>query len=294
MRLKVEPSAVGVGLAAATLGLALVFVGRERAVQAIGGVGAMPAIGFGIAGLVYAVGGDFAWVAIPVLLTVGIVAVCRPRVEIEVSGLITALLMLPGSLAVTDDPGGYGALWLTVAGCLACASALIHTSRRFTLWIGIGLFVLATWVRLGDLQVTAPEAYTLPLAVGLTGFGLWHLRNNPGSGTAETLLPGLLLGIVPSLLWVLGDPVTLRALILGTACLVLAIAGAAMRWSAPLVVGASAGAVVVLRELGAYPGDVPKWVWIAIAGALLMVVGVAWERRLLDIRKAVNYVGRLR
>ena len=104
----------------------------------------------------------------------------------------------------------------------------------------------------------------------------------------------MLLATVPSLLWVFGDPVSLRALALGAGCLALTIAGAALRWSAPLVVGASIGAAVVLRELGPYAGEFPKWVWIGLAGALLTVVGITWERRLLDVRQAVGFLGRLR
>jgi hypothetical protein len=149
-------------------------------------------------------------------------------------------------------------------------------------------------VRFGDRGVTEPEPYTQPIAAALTVVGLVHLRRHPDAGTEIALLPGLLLGTVPSLFWVLGDPVSLRALVLGAACLVLTIAGAALRWSAPLMVGAVVGATVVVREIGPYAGDIPQWVWIGLAGALLTTVGITWERRLLEIRKAVGLLGRLR
>ncbi|WP_182380071.1 hypothetical protein [Nocardioides sp. WS12] len=285
-------AAIVAGLATAAA-VVLALRGSE-AVRVIGSLAAAPFLGLATSATVYAAGGDAAWVAIPVLLAVGLLALARPRLEIELPALAVAVLTFPISGAETTDVGGYTALWLTVAGFLFCASALIHESRRLGAWIGGALLLLATWVRLADLDVEAPEAYTLPLALALLGFGLWRMQRSDEVGTAEALLPGLLLGTIPSLLWVLNDPLSIRALILGGACLALTLTGAALRWSAPLMVGATVGAIVVFREIGPYAGDFPKWVWIGLAGALLTIVGITWERQLLEVRKAVGYLGRLR
>ena len=108
------------------------------------------------------------------------------------------------------------------------------------------------------------------------------------------LLPGLALATVPSLLWVLVDPVSTRATLLGLACLVLLIAGSAVRWTAPVLVGGVAGGILVLRELGPYAAEAPQWALIGAAGTLLIAVGVTWEARLRDLRQAASYLGRLR
>ncbi|TQK70252.1 SCO7613 C-terminal domain-containing membrane protein [Nocardioides sp. SLBN-35] len=279
-------------LAAALVVLAV--LGRQPATRVVAGIGAPAALGLAAAAAAVVVADDAAWVSVPVLLAVGVLALALPRLEVEVPAVVVAGLAFPVSLATAADPGGYAALWLTVAGCLFGATALLHEARRACAIAGTALLLLASWVRLADLDVTAPEPYTLPLAVGLAGLGLWRLQRSAAVGTLEALLPGLLLATVPSLLWVFGDPVSLRALALGAGCLALTIAGAALRWSAPLVVGASIGAAVVLRELGPYAGEFPKWVWIGLAGALLTVVGITWERRLLDVRQAVGFLGRLR
>lgn len=286
-------TAVAAGLAAA-LALGVALAGREVGQRVPAGLAAPALLALAATAVVHVVGGDAAWVAIPVLVTVGVLAVAVPRTEVEAAAAASAVLALPISMTVTGDVGGLVSLWLAVAGGLACASALLHPSRRGLAWVGAALLLLATWVRLLDLEVSEPEPYTLPLAAALLAAGLWRLQRSEHAGTAETLLPGLLLGTVPSLLWVLGDPVSLRALALGGACLVLAVAGAALRWSAPLLVGATVGAAVVLREIGPYAGDFPKWVWIGLAGALLTIVGITWERRLLEVRKAVGLLGRLR
>lgn len=274
--------------------LGFTVVGRDRVLKVLGGLTTAPALALAIGAGVDVAAAGAAWTAIPVLLGVGIVALCLPRLEVEVSAIVTAVVVLPVSLATATDAGSFASLWLTVAGCLVSASALLHESRRPVAWAGGVLLILASWVRLADLGVREPEPYTLPLAAVLLAFGLGRMRKDAGVGTAEALLPGLALATVPSLIWVLDDPVSIRALVLGAACLVLAIAGAALRWSAPLLTGAIVGATVVVREIGAYPGEIPKWVWIALAGMLLIVAGITWERRLLELRSAAGYLGRLR
>ncbi len=260
----------------------------------VGGLVSPPLVGLGTAASAMLIGDDLAWTSVPVLIAVGVLALALPRIEVETAAVVVVALTFPISLTATSDPGGYTALWLTVAGFLLSSTALLHESRRAYGWAGGAVLMLATWVRLADLHVTTPEAYTLPLAVALTGFGVWRLRRWSDVSTLQALLPGLLLGTVPSLIWVFAEPVSLRALALGAGCLVLTVAGASLRWSAPLVTGAGIGAAVVLRELGPYAGDFPKWVWIGLAGALLTVVGITWERRLLDVRRAVGLLGRLR
>ncbi len=278
------------------LGIALIahFVGRTDELRGVAAITLAPAL----AVLVWTTGLandiDAYRLGVPVLVLLGLLAIARPKVEVEIPAVIVAVIAVPPAIFEANDVGGSLALHLVVAGALLSASALIHESRRDLVWAAVPVFALASWVWFGDRGVTDPEPYTLPIAAALTVLGLVHLRRNPDAGTEAALLPGLLLGTVPSLLWVLGDPLSLRALILGGACLALTIAGAALRWSAPLIVGSVVGAIVVVREIGPYAGDIPQWVWIGLAGALLTTIGITWERRLLEIRQAVGMLGRLR
>jgi cell division protein FtsW (lipid II flippase) len=161
-------------------------------------------------------------------------------------------------------------------------------------WLGGLLLAAATWVRLANLGVEAPEAYTLPSAVALLLVGLWRMHRDSRTSSRLALTPGLLLATTPTLLWVLVDPVSLRAVLLGAACLALVLAGARLQWSAPLVVGSVVGGLLVLRELAPYATATPQWVLIGAAGTLLTVVGVTWERRLRDLHLGLAYLGRLR
>jgi hypothetical protein len=114
-------------------------------------------------------------------------------------------------------------------------------------------------------------------------------------GTTTALGAGLGLALVPSLLWVLADPTGLRALLLGLGCLGLVAAGVRLRWTAPLLAGSLVGALEAVRLAAPYIGDaVPRWVLIGAAGALLIAMGVTWERRLKEARAALGYVRALR
>ncbi len=90
------------------------------------------------------------------------------------------------------------------------------------------------------------------------------------------------------------DPVSPRAVLLGAACLAFLLAGSQLRWSTPLVVGAVVGGLLVLREVAPYAEATPRWVLIGLAGTVLTVVGVTWERRVVELREAAAYLGRLR
>ena len=238
---------------------------------------------------------DPAYRAVPVLMVVGAMATLRPRVEVEWSAAVAGLVAAGASVPAAADPTTSLALHLTLAGALVSASALVTPSRRQLGWLGGALLAAATWVRLAELGVHAPEAYTLPSAVALLLVGLRHLRQHPDASTVTALAPGLALATTPSLLWVLaGDPVTARALMLGLGCLALVLVGTRLRWNAPLVTGAAAGSLLVLRELAPYAAATPQWVLIGLAGTLLTVVGVTWENRMLEVRHAAAYLGRLR
>jgi hypothetical protein len=81
--------------------------------------------------------------------------------------------------------------------------------------------------------------------------------------------------------------------LLGLACVVLLLIGVRLRWSAPIVVGATVGGVLVLAELLPYAAAAPRWLLIGIAGTLLTVVGITWEQRMRDLRYAEGYLRRL-
>jgi hypothetical protein len=219
----------------------------------------------------------------------------RAGLEAGAAAAAVPLAMLGVLLAPVAHQPSWAAGYLTLAGVAVTGTSLVRADRRLLGWPGGALLAAASWVRLWDLGVAEPEAYTLPSAAALAVVGLWHLRTHPDSATVPALGPALALGLVPSLLWALEDPQGLRVLLLGLGCLGLVLAGVRLRWTAPVVFGAVAGGLLALRLAAPYVGDaVPRWVLIGAAGALLIATGVTWERRLQEARQLRAYVLGLR
>lgn len=280
------------------------------------GVAAGVLLAAAVAALVWTVGAvadaPVEWVALVALLALGVLTLAGPYVDdrwrvtgpatlarlgTEVGALAAAAVVSVAGvdLATGSSEATWTAVYLTLVGAAASAMGLLRPDRRRAGWLGGFLLAAASWVRLADLGVEAPEAYTLPSAAALVAVGLVHLRRAPGSGTLAALSPGLGLALVPSLLWVYEDPIALRSVLLGAACLGLVVGGVRLRWSAPVVHGALAGALLVLRHASPIAAEaVPRWALIGAAGALLIAMGITWEQRVRDARRVAGYARGLR
>lgn len=295
------------------LGSTLAVHLRWRALEVSVGAGAL--VAGSLAALVWTVGAladaSPQWTAVVALLVLAALVLGGPYVDervrvsgpatyarlgAELGGLVAALVVgvTAVDLAASSSQPPWSAVYLTLAGATACAMALLRADRRLVGWIGGVLLVLASWVRLADLGVDTPEAYTLPSAIALLVVGLVHLRREPRAGTMLALSGGLALALVPSLLWVFADPISLRSVLLGVACLGLVLAGIRLHWSAPVVHGAVVGALLVIRLAVPVVEPVPRWALIGAAGVLLLAVGITWEKRVRDARRLAGYVRGLR
>ena len=76
--------------------------------------------------------------------------------------------------------------------------------------------------------------------------------------------------------------------------LVLTVVGAQARLAAPLVWGAGVGAALALWEVVPPALEASAWVVSGVAGAILLVLGASWDRRLSEARQVADYVRRLR
>jgi hypothetical protein len=238
------------------------------------------------------------WRGLVVLTISGAVAVLRPKPALEFATAATMLVTAGTALAWIDAADDvsvptYVSAYLVVGAAACFASALLHQDRRFLSWFGVTLLMLATWVQLSEIDA-AIEAYTIPLAVLIAAIGLRQMRRSPTLSSAIALTPGLLLGVLPTLVLVLDDPISLRGVLLGLGCLGLVIAGTQLRWSSPLLIGAIVGTIVVIWTAWPYLGQGPSWIGIGAAGVLLLVLGVTWEARMRNVRDGAAYLARLR
>jgi hypothetical protein len=229
-----------------------------------------------------------------VLVVLGLLALAVPRTELEMSAATVAASASAEGIVAATDPSVALAVHLTVGGAIVVVSSLLHRDHRPLAWLGGLMLAAATWARLYDLGVHAPEAYTLPTAVVLVLVGLDRLHRDMETSTSTALLPGLGLAVVPTLLWALADPLSTRAVVIGAVALALVLGGATLRWTAPVLVGWLAGAVLVLRELAPWAAQTPQWMVIGAAGTVLIGAGITWEGRVRDVRRAAGYLARLR
>lgn len=202
-------------------------------------------------------------------------------------------MVLAVVLAVTDPP--MLALVLSLGAVIAAGTAL-RTERRAGGHVAAVLFVPAAWVRLAAWDVTAPEAYTLPVTGAALVVGFLRRRRDPALSSWAAYGAGLTVTLLPSLFAAWEDRHWLRPLVLGTAALAVTLVGARHRLQAPLVLGGSVLALVALHELAPYVGQVvgalPRWVAPALAGLLLLALGATYEQRLRDARRVREVFGR--
>ncbi|MDI5961686.1 SCO7613 C-terminal domain-containing membrane protein [Streptantibioticus silvisoli] len=216
-----------------------------------------------------------------------------PAPPVEYAGGGTALLAV--ALAFGDT--GVLAAVLALAGVLAAAVALRADRRPAAGYLAVALLTLACWVRLGAWNVTAPEAYTLPVTLAALTVGGLRRRRDAAVSSWEVYGPGLAVTLLPSLAAAWGDAHGVRPLLLGAAALAVTLLGARRRLQAPLLLGGAVLALDALHELAPYVvqvvGALPRWLPLALAGALLLAVGTTYDKRLRDARRLRDALRRL-
>lgn len=184
-------------------------------------------------------------------------------------------------------------LVLTLLGSAVALTATLYRDRELLSWGAVVLLGAATLIRL-DLDVRAPELYTLPAALLLVAAGVHRLRTDPEVASLQVLSSGLVLGLVPSLLLALDEPVTLRGALIAAAGVAVLGAGVRARWTAPVLAGALTVGLLALRHLGPVAEAVPRWVSLASLGLVFLLIGITWEARRRDVATADRYLASLR
>ncbi|MEU6479240.1 hypothetical protein ABZ858_20590 [Streptomyces sp. NPDC047017] len=290
----------------ATLGvlavLMVLFTAASCQPRRLAAVTAPAALGYGTA-LACAVGAAAGWAvshtALLVLVVAAVAALlaaravdARTTVAVEVSGVAAGLLAL--GMAVIDP--AMLSLVLYLSAVITAATAA-RPGRRPAAYAAIALFTLATWVRLVDWGVTAPEAYTVPASVPVLVLGVLHRRRTPHASSWVAYGPGLAGVLVPSLAAAWADTYATRPWLLGAAALAVTLLGARYRLRAPLLLGGGVLLLDALHELAPWLVQVadalPRWVPPALAGLLLLAVGATYERRLRDLRRVREVLGRM-
>ncbi|GGU26255.1 SCO7613 C-terminal domain-containing membrane protein [Nocardioides albus] len=245
-----------------------------------------------------------------IIVILAVVNVFRLLPSAEITTAVAAAVTIffgsvslgPSIVLTPDGPAAVGSsgvdlpwlsILLTLAGAGVSAHAIAHHERRRLGWAGATLITIALWIRLGDTSVATWEYYTLPPAIALVVYGVVKLRLDPEVASLPVLGPGVFLALVPSVPAALQDPISMRSVVLGIACLAFIIGGAWLRWAAPLVGGALVASILALAQMPS-AAMLQQWWALGAAGLLLLFLGITWEARLHDLRRATAYVRGLR
>ena len=214
----------------------------------------------------------------------------RPEERVAAVGAVLAGLAAGGTSGTVDAWGQVG-LQLAVVGAAAAGYALV-AARREVMALAVADLVVAAWIALAGADVTTPEAYTLPAAVGLLLLALPRVRAGAPSWTAEGV--GLAVALAPSAMVVVADPTALRLVLVVVAAALVTVMGTSVHRRAPFVIGATTLAFLAVGLLGPEALALPRWLTLGTVGLLLLVVGATYEQRRQQAREAVVWVAQMR
>ncbi|GAA0683189.1 hypothetical protein GCM10010193_41280 [Kitasatospora atroaurantiaca] len=218
--------------------------------------------------------------------------------SVSLSLEFTGYALAAVALLLTAPYPGRLAFALAVAGVAALAIALRPDRRAAAAVTATGLLIGSSWVRLALWDVDTPEAYTLTLACAALVVGHLRHRREPAASSWATYGPGLSIAMTPSVLVLWTDGYWLRPLLLGTAALTVTVLGVRFRLRSLLLLGGTALVLTAFHELAPTVAQVlgllPRWLPLAVAGLLLLVLGATYEQRLRDARRLRDGLRRLR
>jgi uncharacterized membrane protein len=124
------------------------------------------------------------------------------------------------------------------------------------------------------------------------------MRRSPELGSWSALGPGLAVLLVPGLVADFTDPELWRNVALGVVSALAVVVGAVRRLQAPLLLGGGVLLVHAIAQLWPWIRLLYEavwwWLWLGIAGVMLVVLAATYERQLRLARGVVRSIAELR
>lgn len=150
---------------------------------------------------------------------------------------------------------------------------------RAATWVAVTTTSIGAALTLASAGIGVVEAYFATPAVCGLAIGLWELRAHPETRTLAALSPGLAVALIPSYLAMISLPdQTVRVLILAVVTLMLAVAGVAARWFAPVLAACITAVVIALTQVLVTNSAGVRWIAFAVVGVLLLVIAATFEK----------------
>jgi hypothetical protein len=194
------------------------------------------------------------------------------------------------------------------AGVLLVALAALHVASvafrarpiagPVLRWTTIGVMALAGLSMLAARAVDPFDVVTVPIGVALIATGAIRMGRTPTLGSWPALGPGLAVLLIPALLADWFDPELWRIVALGVAAVAAVVLGAVYRLQALVLLGGAVLLVHALTQLWPWISRLYEavwwWLWLGLAGALLVVIAATYERQVRLARGAVRTIAALR
>ncbi|THV42627.1 SCO7613 C-terminal domain-containing membrane protein [Glycomyces buryatensis] len=187
-------------------------------------------------------------------------------------------------------PLGFGIYTLALAG----VALIVPVKKGAYAIAALCTGTVGWWTLLSSQDIDTLEFFTVPPAAVLFLLGLWRLERRPQTGSWAALALPIGIGIGPSLLLALGDDDPVRRAGVAAAGVAVVIAGVHRRWQAPLVLGAIVLLAITANELSLVWTLIPKWIPLAIGGAVLIGAGATLEQRRKDVARIGQAVKSMR
>jgi hypothetical protein len=165
-------------------------------------------------------------------------------------------------------------------------------------WATLGVLVLGGLTVLVSGEVDPFDIVTASAGVALIGAGAFRMRRSPALGSWPALGVGLAVLLVPALVADFTDPELWRNVALGVVAAVLVVIGAVRRLQAPLLLGGGVLLVHAIAQLWPWIRLLYEavwwWLWLGVAGVLLVVLAATYERQLRLARGTIRSIAALR
>jgi hypothetical protein len=200
------------------------------------------------------------------------------RSELVRAGLVVLVLSAVGVAAWMLGEGRLRTI--ATAGALGSAA------------LGAGVLGLAG-------AVDPVELVSVPLAMALLAIGTLHLATVEKARSWLWLAPGLVALLAPSLLAIdaVGEPLW-RAVAIGVVAAAVFVIGLVRRLQAPFVLGGIALLIHLLVQswplLTLVGESVEWWLWLGLAGVIIIVIAARFERRMQNARDIATRISQLR
>ncbi|WP_169053986.1 hypothetical protein [Agromyces sp. H66] len=165
-------------------------------------------------------------------------------------------------------------------------------------WSALGVLVLGGIIVLVASSVDPFDVVTVPVAAALIGAGAFRMLRSPTLRSWPALGPGLAVLLLPALIADFTDPVLWRIIALGIVAAAAVVVGAVRRLQAPLLVGGGVLLVHAVDQLWPWITELYEavwwWLWLGIAGVILVALAATYERQLRLVRRVAHSIAELR